>query len=743
LCKLPAEVAARVESVQPMLMWALVWSQQFGIPVLPCGADKAPLTAGGKHSATVDVEQIHIWWETWPDALIGGRADHLVILDFDSYKTGHAEDRLSLGHLPATRVVSTPGHEGVRGTHMFYRGERQSGKLGAPARKYKDKTIDIRGGLSHDYVILPPSRSQEGIYEVSSWRPLADAPDWLMRPEVTPSVTAEIPSSSRVPAGLRVVVPKGTDPSDHTFLLIKHAMRAGLDDDQIRELAEADAITTSRRAERKRQQPNWWPMELARCLEQARTELLEGADGDKPTMAQRLMRIAMRDYELVRSEENVPFGVPLTGPRVVRALRGGSGSMRAALAAQHEQEFGHPPSNGALADVMTVLEGRAAYKPTTPLPMRTAWHDGEIVLDLGDQTGRAIVIGPGTWKVVEEPPVLFRRTDLTGELPTPVRGGKLKDTLYPLLNLPPADRALLVACILAWLIPDIDHPVVYLRGEEGTAKSSMARLIRSLVDPSPVAVRRQPGRDEDWEVTIAGQPIVVLDNLSTMPDWLSDAICTAVTKTGDVKRRKYSDQDLSVVSVRRSFVVTSIDSLVSRGDLVDRTVLFEPEPISTFITQTDLARQWERDRPVALGALLDLASSVLAHLPAVAESGDFSRERMADFVHVCAAMDRATGSRTVDTYRRKVAEGVRASVETDAFTVHVLALAEQGWEGTTSALFSTYHGRLDRGADTGWPKSPTQIGMRLGRLSGILRKSGVVMEKSRSSRGQVWSLRRM
>jgi hypothetical protein len=719
-----------------MLMWALIWSQKFGIPVLPCGPDKAPLLKDGKRGASTDPDWVHGVWTANPDALVGGRADGLTVLDFDAYKPGHAEDLLSLGHLPATRVVGTPGHGGKRGTHLFYRGERRSGKLGP------HRTIDIRGGLSHDYVILPPSSGREGTYEVLSWRPPAEVPDWLLQPEEAPPVTVEA-LSSRLPAGLRIVVPKGTDPSDHTFLLIKNAMRAGLDDEQIRELAESDPLTTSRRAERKRQQPNWWPMEFARCLELARSELLEGADGDKPTMAQRLMRIAMRDYELVRSEENVPFGVPLTGPRVVRALRGGSGSMRAALAAQHEQEFGHPPSNGALADVMTVLEGRAAYKPTTPLPMRTSWHDGEIVLDLGDQTGRAIVIGAGAWKVVEEPPVLFRRTDLTGELPTPVRGGRLKDTLYPLLNLPPADRALMVACILSWLVPDIDHPVVYLRGEEGTAKSSMARLIRSLVDPSPVAVRRQPGRDEDWEVTIAGQPIVVLDNLSTMPDWLSDAICTAVTKTGDVKRRKYSDQDLSVVSVRRSFILTSIDSLVSRGDLVDRTVLFEPDPISTFITQTELAKQWERDRPAALGALLDLASSVLAHLPAVAESGDFSRERMADFVHICAAMDRATGSRTVDTYRHKVAEGVRASVETDAFTVHVLDLADKGWEGTAAALYGTYHGRLDRGADSGWPKSPVQVGIRLSRLSGILRKSGVVMSKNRTEHGQVWFIRKV
>jgi hypothetical protein len=103
-----------------------------------------------------------------------------------------------------------------------------------------------------------------------------------------------------------------------------------------------------------------------------------------------------------------------------------------------------------------------------------------------------------------------------------------------------------------------------------SAKTIITRTLRSLVDPSVVETRRPPAKDEDWEVTISGQWVVAINSMSTLPDWLSDTICTAIDgSAGNVKRKKYSDQDLSVLQVRRCVVLNSIDRLISRGDLVD------------------------------------------------------------------------------------------------------------------------------------------------------------------------------
>lgn len=732
-----------------MHVWAMVWSQKLGFPVLPCGPDKGPLIEEGKTGATTDPDQIRAWWLAYPDALVGGRADGLVILDFDAYKPGHEEDVTALGELPPTRTFVTPGHDGIRGRHLVYRdpaGQRRSGKLG------KNRTIDIRGGASLDYVILPPSTSTEGTYELLSWSPLAVAPEWLMdghRPAVT-SVDDGLPDLVDLPPTLRVMVPPLADSSDHTYVLIKQGLRAGLSDGQVRTLVEQNSSVTAMRMKHpKRNQPGWWASEFGRCLARARAELAmvrvvdephvyetEQPDG-KETQKQRLARIADRDYELIRSVENEVFGLPRFGPRTLYALKGGVGSMRVRIAAQYEQEFGQFPSNTDLAELMTSMEGKASSKVSSVIPMRTARYRDGLVLDLGDETGRVIDIQPGQWEIADVSPVPFRRTPLTSPLPEPVRGYKLKDTLYPALNLPEQDRGLLAACVLSWLWPDISHPVVYLHGEEGTAKSTMARRLRSLVDPSVAELKRKPGRDEDWEVIVAGQSLVVLDNLSALPEWLSDAICTAVTGTSDVKRRMYANQDLSVVSVRRSFILTSIKSLIEHGDLVDRSVVFEPMPITEYRPESALDADWLTSQPRALGALLDLAAAVLAELPSVRQSWE-GRERMADFAQICQAMDQSRGSSTLSRYRQKIAEGIQSSAETDPFTVHIIDLANGNWSGSAAALYGTYHGRLDRGTDA-WPKSPAMVGRRIERIRGILRKTGVQVSYVRRKTGGVWS----
>jgi len=459
-------------------------------------------------------------------------------------------------------------------------------------------------------------------------------------------------------------------------------------------------------------------------------------------MSQVVLQIARRDFDFGQTTEGMPFAVPKTGPRLARVFRGGRSSFRSKLAARFEQQLGRPPSNSALYEALETLEGNAGDLPMQRLPLRVAKHGGELVLDLGNPDGKVVIIGPGAWKVVYESPVLFTRTDLTAPLPEPVRGGKLNDTVLPMLNLSGPDRDLAIACILSWLWPDIAHPVVYLRGEEGTAKSTAARLLRRLVDPSVVEMRRQPGRDEDFEISLAGQWGVVLDNLSSITEWLSDAICTAVTGVGDIKRKKYSDQELSVIQLRRCFILTSIPPLMDRGDLVDRTCAFDLLPVGARRTDTEIESQWERVWPLALGAILDLASRVLSVLPDVAASGKHRDFRLADFALIAAAMDQAAGTRALQAYAAKVAEGVRSTVEADPFAMHLIRLAAEDWQGSAHDLFNTYSVKLRQpGADL-WPKNAIAMSMRIQRMTGVLRKSGVTAYKVRTDKSRGWRIHR-
>ena len=73
-----------------------------------------------------------------------------------------------------------------------------------------------------------------------------------------------------------------------------------------------------------------------------------------------------------------------------------------------------------------------------------------------------------------------------------------------------------------------------------------------------------------WAVTASASLVVALDNVSTVPEWLSDALCRAVTGDGLTSRALYSDADVSVLTFRRVLAMTSIDAGALRGDLGER-----------------------------------------------------------------------------------------------------------------------------------------------------------------------------
>ena len=151
-----------------------------------------------------------------------------------------------------------------------------------------------------------------------------------------------------------------------------------------------------------------------------------------------------------------------------------------------------------------------------------------VVLDLGDTHGTAAVIDGDGVTVVNESPTLFRRTALTGPLPTPaedVTDAAALNELRDLLNVGDDAWPLAVGWLVASMIPSIPHPVLMLGGEQGTGKSTAARLIVGLVDPSPALLRSEPRDPEAWAMAASGSWCVVIDNVSRIPGWWSDATC--------------------------------------------------------------------------------------------------------------------------------------------------------------------------------------------------------------------------
>lgn len=469
-----------------------------------------------------------------------------------------------------------------------------------------------------------------------------------------------------------------------------------------------------------------------------------GGGGGQPSQADRLVELAQARYRLARTERGEPFGVPHDGPAIPRMLRGEAQSLRAELAASYTAEYAKAPSSQGLADALTVLEGQALTAPVEPLELRVARCDEGITVDLGDDTAEAAVLTPTGWRTSASP-VLFRRTPLTAPMPRPRPDGRL-DALRELINVSDDTWPLLAAWLVAALIPDIPHPIPLLTGEQGTGKSTAARMLAGLVDPSPAQLRTAPRDVEGWVVAASGSWIVPLDNVSTIPEWLSDALCRAVTGDGLVRRQLYTSEQLSVLSFRRVIMLTAIDPGALRGDLADRLLTVDLERIPPHRRRLDheLERRYLQQRPTILGGLFDLACQVLAVLPTI----DLDQyPRMADFAEVVAAVDQVLGTEALATYvgqSHRLAEDV---VEADRVAAAVRALVERtgGFEGTAAELLEriTPDDRDERrDLPRDWPTTPQHLGQQLKRAAPALRAVGIAVDNERNRSTRRWVLYR-
>jgi hypothetical protein len=464
----------------------------------------------------------------------------------------------------------------------------------------------------------------------------------------------------------------------------------------------------------------------------------DGRQPPKESTATQLVRLAEQRYRFALDDAGRAFAVTLNGPPIAKPV---SGALRAELAAEFFARNGRAAGRSALIDACAVLERRAALAGRESLALRASrLRDGRVVVDLGGPDGRAVVVTPGAgWCVVERSPCTFRRTELTAALPEPVAGGSM-DELAELMNVSDADWPVVIGWLFAALLPDLPRPVMSLGGEHGSGKSTAARDLASTVDPSPAPLRSSPRDLEAWIVAAAGSQVVALDNLSSIPEWLSDALCRAATGEGLVRPALYTDGDLAVTVFRRAIILTSIDPGALRGDLADRLLLVELEPITSERRRSDaqLAAEFDERHPRILGALLDVLAGVLGELPGITLA---EPPRMADFAHLLAALDTWGGTAALDRYRASLADVVADVLASDPLAQAVITItADHTWSGTATDLLKLVDDyRPDRGS---WPRTPKALGGALRRLAPALRSVGLEVEMHRTPAARMITLRR-
>jgi hypothetical protein len=467
--------------------------------------------------------------------------------------------------------------------------------------------------------------------------------------------------------------------------------------------------------------------------------------GEKPkkSFATRLVELA-KDFAFFHNPENRPFvRLGVNGHTEIWSVN--SPQFRNLLSKIFWKKIGKAINRNALGDAVATLAGIACHDgPEEPVFLRVAPYGEKILIDVCDQEWRVVEVTAHGWTVLDKSPVAFIRTGAMRPLPVPASAERgCLDLLWDLLNVTPDQRPLVSGALLNYFHPCGPYFVIDFLGEQGTAKSCAAKIVRMLVDPNEIPLRSPPREERDLLIQAANNWVVAIDNLSSLQPWQSDGLCRLSTGGGHSARQLYTDGEEFSLSVKRPVILNGIDDVATRPDLAERALQIELEtiPDDRRIPEKELWRKFEKAHPVIFSGLLNGLVCALHDLPTLKLD---SLPRMADPTLWATAGETAFGwprGTFLSVYLSNLRDGATASVESHPVGVAIQKLFEgvNEWVGEPAELLDVLAksatDELKRARN--WPPNARSLSACLRRLAQALRRSGIHIEFTRSQKRSI------
>ncbi|MCL1976906.1 MAG: hypothetical protein FWG55_02180 [Candidatus Bathyarchaeota archaeon] len=416
----------------------------------------------------------------------------------------------------------------------------------------------------------------------------------------------------------------------------------------------------------------------------------------------------------------------------------------------YEEKF---VSSENITTVVSILSGKCLSQGKRHnLANRIAYKDNHIWLDMADEFWRTIKISRENWEIVKHSPILFRRYKHQKALVTPVKPKTLTEAreyankLFNHLNISEEHRLIFLCTTISYLIPNIPHPILVTHGPQGSAKSTLFKLIRRLVDPSKIELLTLPHKIDEIAQQLDHHCVAFYDNLNYLSQEVSDTFCRAVTGAGFSKRELYTNDDDIIFNIKRCIGFNGINQVAEKGDLLDRSILVELTPIEQRKTESEVDAAFEKDQAQILGGMLTILSEAIRLYDTVQV---VNYQRLADFHRWGCAITEALGFSSEDftkTYNTKVDNQVDETLNNDNVGLTFLSyftkyFKENGknsnWEGTPTELLNTLKTeaenllRIPTNQKAVWPQEVKSFGKRFTPLFPALNKKGFCIRQNK------------
>lgn len=447
----------------------------------------------------------------------------------------------------------------------------------------------------------------------------------------------------------------------------------------------------------------------------------DGQPDKKPTQVELLLKIASA-LVLFHDQNKTTFTyldnatIPLSAAK-----------LKNYLSYRYYQAEGKAPNTDSLNQTLSVLNGKALFEASqVALHNRIAESEGVFWYDLAD--GRAVRITPDEWEITSDVPILFRRYSHQQKQLEPLRGNAWD--VFKFLNVDEQHHLLVLVYLISCFVPDIPHPIFHPHGQHGAGKTTFCNVLKKLIDPSSVEAIITPRDATQLVQVLAHHHICLFDNMSDLPAWMSDILAQACTGGGFQKRQLFTDDEDVIFQIKRCIGLNGINLLISRSDLMDRSILLHLERIdpSKRKEERELWAEFEKYKAGILGGIFTTLSRAMAVYPNIQPK---SLPRMADFAKWGYAITRALGRNPeefISAYDANIKRQNEEVISNNTLALAVLQLLadKDEWQGTIKQAYQKLFELADpKKTDNTFPKSERSLKKRLNLIKTNLTDKGI------------------
>jgi len=272
---------------------------------------------------------------------------------------------------------------------------------------------------------------------------------------------------------------------------------------------------------------------------------------EKTTQLKKLVKLAHNNAYFFKDPDSRAFAKIMKGEHREELYPLKSSSFEDWLSAINFKVSDEVATSKLKSEAIEFLEGETNLSGKThEVGLRAMGNEEYIEIDLGDKGWNSIYITKDYWRVRKHKNYFYRNKSMKS-LPFPSRDKLDKDWAETIFNISGNSQSML---IMGWLIgafmPDRPKPMLVIQGEQGSGKSFLASMIRSLVDPVKADKTSLPYSERDLYVQAQNNYVLSFDNQRTLHKRHSDWLCRMVTGGGYSTRRLYTNNEEEVFSVR-------------------------------------------------------------------------------------------------------------------------------------------------------------------------------------------------